>query len=318
MRNKQDELEAQNYDIIGISETWWNESHDWSAGMEGYRLFRRDRRGGGVTLYVRERLDCTALTVSGDVVESLWVRIRGMENKGEVVVGVYYRSPSQDVSTDGLFYRQLGEISGSVALVLMGDFNCPDITWEYHTAVTSRSWKFLKSVGDNFLSQVLREPTRKDALLDLLFVNREGIVGDVLVGGCLGHSDHEMVEFKIFSVMRKQDSRVATLDFRRANFKLFRELLSRVPWESAFEGLGVHECWSVFKQHLLEAQENIGPILVEDGHLTNRDEEKAEAFNAFFLPQSLIIRIVLGLPGPLSRRTMTAGTVTFHLWTLKL
>ncbi|KAK4815141.1 hypothetical protein QYF61_017582 [Mycteria americana] len=27
---------------------------------------------------------------------------------------------------------------------------------------------------------------------------------------------------------------------------------------------------------------NIGPIFVEDGHLTNRNEEKAEAFNAFF------------------------------------
>ena len=49
MRNKQDELEelvsSQSYDVIGISETWWNESHDWSAGMEGYRLFRRDRQG---------------------------------------------------------------------------------------------------------------------------------------------------------------------------------------------------------------------------------------------------------------------------------
>ena len=30
------------------------------------------------------------------------------------------------------------------------------------------------------------------------------------------------------------------------------------------------------------SKENIGLILVEDGHLTNRDEEKAEAFNAFF------------------------------------
>ncbi|KAK4831610.1 hypothetical protein QYF61_018370 [Mycteria americana] len=29
-------------------------------------------------------------------------------------------------------------------------------------------------------------------------------------------------------------------------------------------------------------KENIRPILVDDGHLTNRDEEKAEAFNAFF------------------------------------
>ncbi|PKU28826.1 rna-directed dna polymerase from mobile element jockey-like [Limosa lapponica baueri] len=98
-----------------------------------------------------------------------------MENKGDVVVAVYYQSPSQDDSTDELFYRQFGEISGSVALVLMGDFNFPHINWEYHIAETSRSGKILKFVEDNFLSQVLSEATRKDALLGLLFVNREGL-----------------------------------------------------------------------------------------------------------------------------------------------
>lgn len=124
----------------------------------------------------------------------------------------------------------------------MGDFNFPDINWEYRTAVTSKSGKFLKYVEDNFLSKVRSERTKKDALLDLLFVNREGLVGDVMVGGCCGHSDHKMVEFKIFDVMRKMISRVATLDFKRANFKLLSELVSSVPWESAFEGLGVLEC----------------------------------------------------------------------------
>ena len=109
------------------------------------------------------------------------------------------------------------------------------------------------------MSQVLRKPARKDALIDLLFVN-EGFVGEVMVGSCLGHSDHEMLEFKIFSVMRKKDSRVATLDFRRANFPLFRELFGRVPWDSAVEGLGVDECWSVFKNHLLEAEEQAIPL----------------------------------------------------------
>ncbi|KAK4816487.1 hypothetical protein QYF61_017239 [Mycteria americana] len=91
IRNKQDELEAlvssQSYNIIGISETWWNESHDWSAGTEGYRLFRRDRqgrRGGGVALYVRERFDCTALAISDDVVKSLW----GEDTKGQSSIRV--------------------------------------------------------------------------------------------------------------------------------------------------------------------------------------------------------------------------------------
>lgn len=74
----------------------------------------------------------------------------------------------------------------------MRDSNFPDINWENHPAVTSRPWEVLKFVGGNFSSQVLCESTRKDALLDLLFVTREGLLGDVIVGGCLAHSDQQL------------------------------------------------------------------------------------------------------------------------------
>ena len=47
------------------------------------------------------------------------------------------------------------------------------------------------------LDKLVSEPTREGAPLDLLFVNREGLVGDVMAGGHLGHSDHEMTEFLI-------------------------------------------------------------------------------------------------------------------------
>lgn len=43
-------------------------------------------------------------------------------------------------------------------------------------------------------------------------------------------------------------------------------------------------------------EENIVLILDEDGHLTSSDEEKVEAFNAFF-PQFLILMMELGLLG---------------------
>ena len=43
----------------------------------------------------------------------------------------------------------------------------------------------------------------------------------------------------------------------------------------------------------------IRPIHAEDGHLTNRDEEKAEACNTF-LASFLVILTDPGLPGPLS------------------
>ncbi|GAB0181548.1 hypothetical protein GRJ2_000620100 [Grus japonensis] len=68
MGNKEEELETcaclQDCDLIGITEMWWDGSYDWSVGMEGHRLFRKDRqgrRGEGVTLYVNDQLECMEL-----------------------------------------------------------------------------------------------------------------------------------------------------------------------------------------------------------------------------------------------------------------
>ncbi|KAK4816233.1 hypothetical protein QYF61_013641 [Mycteria americana] len=146
-----EELEAivhqENYDMVAIMETWWDDSHNWSAAMDGYKLFRRDRRGrrgGGVALYVRECLDSLELDDGDDRVECLWVRIRGKANKADIVVGVCYRPPNQDEETDELFYKQLGEASRSLALVLVGDFNLPDVCWKYNTAERKQSRTFLE------------------------------------------------------------------------------------------------------------------------------------------------------------------------------
>ena len=48
---------------------------------------------------------------------------------------------------------------------------------------------------DNFLTQLVSELARGGASLDLLFTDREGLVGRVVVRGCLGLRDHEMIEF---------------------------------------------------------------------------------------------------------------------------
>jgi len=87
---------------------------------------------------------------------------------------------------------------------------------------------------DNFLMQLVRKPMRGAAPLDLLFTNR-GLVGDVEVGGSLGQSDHNMVEFSILGRVRRGNSRTATLDFRRTDFELFRRLVGGVPWGSVLE-----------------------------------------------------------------------------------
>ncbi|CAM2100164.1 unnamed protein product [Caretta caretta] len=103
--------------------------------------------------------------------------------------------------------------------------------------------------------QVLEEPTRGRALLDLLLTNQEELVGEAKVDGNLGGSDHEMVEFRILTQGRKESSRIWTLDFRKADFDSLRELMGRIPWENNMRGKGVPENWLYFKESLLGLQE---------------------------------------------------------------
>ncbi|KAJ7408181.1 mitochondrial fission process protein 1 [Willisornis vidua] len=143
MRSKEEEVEAlaqsERSDIIGISETLGDETCEWSILLNGgYRLFKRDRqgrRGEGVSVCVRERLECMELTVGNGSVESLWVRIKGQTNNVDVIVGVYYRSHSQDDDIDKYFFEELRDTSKSPALVLIGDFNLPEINCEHHTVL---------------------------------------------------------------------------------------------------------------------------------------------------------------------------------------
>ncbi|PKU41434.1 adaptin ear-binding coat-associated protein 1 [Limosa lapponica baueri] len=251
--NKQEELEAtvllERYDIVAITETWWDESHNWSVAIKGYKLFRRDRRGrrgGGVALYVKEWIESEEMSLkpslmSDERVESLWVRIKGQANMRDTVVGIYYRPPDQDGEVDEIFYNQLRVASQSQALVLVRDFNYPDICWKGYTARNIQSKRFFQCIDDNFLTQLVEEPTRREALMDVVLANKEGLVEDSKVEGNLGCSDRGKIEFRIVGSMHKTISRTETLVFKRANFVLFKKLLGEIPWARALEGAMVTE-----------------------------------------------------------------------------
>ena len=91
------------------------------------------------------------------------------------MVGISYKPPNQVEEADGIFCKQLGEVSQSLALVLMGDFNLPGVCWKYNTAERKQSRRFLERVEEKFLTQLLSEPAREGVPLELLFVNREDL-----------------------------------------------------------------------------------------------------------------------------------------------
>ncbi|PKU44319.1 glycerol kinase [Limosa lapponica baueri] len=142
----------------------------------------------------------------------------------------------------------------------MGDFNHPNICWKDNTAGHMKSRKFLECINDNFLLQMIEDPMRKGAVLDLVLTNKEG----------LGCSDCEMAEFKIHRA-RRVCSKLATLAFRRADFGLLRHLIGLVAWEKELEGRGAQESWLAFKDSsLLQAQERCIPKKKKSGKIASR------------------------------------------------
>ena len=128
------------------------------------------------------------------------------------------------------------------------------------TAVTKQFRRFLECEEDSFLRHLVSKPTRGAAPFDLLFTNREGTVGNLMVGSCLGHSDYKMIR-ALFTVRSREVARKTTvLNFYRADFELFRTMVGRIPWETVLKSKGFQEVWTLLKKGILKAQEQSVPL----------------------------------------------------------
>ena len=132
---------------------------------------------------------------------------------------------------------------------------CPDTCWDSGTAGGRQSRRFLESVEDNFLVQVIDGPTRREALLDLVLTGAEESIREVKTGGSLGCSGRALVDFVTWRNAGLAKSRVRTVSSRRANLQLLKELLGGISWETVLKDMGTEQSWQLFKDTLLRVQE---------------------------------------------------------------
>ena len=62
------------------------------------------------------------------------------------------------------------------SLLLMGDFNYPDIDWTISHGQSSSSQHFVDSVEECFFTQHVTEDTCNEALLDLVFTSEPDMI----------------------------------------------------------------------------------------------------------------------------------------------
>ena len=69
--------------------------------------------------------------------------------------GAYYRPSDQAEPVDDAFFLQIQEASQLQALILLGNFNHPDICQKSSTVSCRQSRRQMEFIKDNFLSQLM-------------------------------------------------------------------------------------------------------------------------------------------------------------------
>jgi len=240
-------------DIIAVTESWiQTEVRDFEAefAIPGYAVIKKDRlgrQGGGVLLYVKDTLQPVELAIVGNL-ELLGVDI-GTSPKLRILL--VYRPPHLTADVDETLYEQLSHLMQRRTGIVVGDFNC-HVDWEAGSA-DGEGNRLLQWALDNFLFQEVKEPTRGENILDLIFSTDEDLVTQVVVGECLGTSDHNVVTCTLenLEVPSSERSRGGRPNLRLANFGRFRRELADLPLPA--DG-SVEYLWNQFKDHFLAIQ----------------------------------------------------------------
>jgi len=251
--------------IIGITETWLDSSiKDSEIHLDNYTIFRNDRSvscGGGVLLYIDKSLSCSPCqrleTVNFN--ESLWCLI-SLPANNTLLVGLVYRSPSSNESNNSKLLDIIHTISLQQRfnqLLLIGDFNLPDIVWTNHygsSSPTSFSAKFLDSIQDSFLSQHTTQPTRhhpsqRSSILDLIITNDADNVSNLAHLPPLGSSDHDCLVWQLCcGALHKQNKTTSSYNYFRGDYDSLNSYFTEMDWSSEFDGHDIDHNYNSFVQ----------------------------------------------------------------------
>ena len=163
-------------DILGISETWLNDSVDGEIHFPDYNIFRsdRNRHGGGITTFVRNCLQVTSLSnisVPASLsphCESLWLNVKSPSITYNLVFGCCYRPPRAPTSSLTVTFNFLEVLLSNYRnVIIAGDFNINLLKSNNKTTATSMR----DFITTHSLTQPITLPTRvapsSSTLLDI-------------------------------------------------------------------------------------------------------------------------------------------------------
>lgn len=256
-------LQSSNEDIIGVTETWLNDSiHDAELCQSGFQVFRRDRdynrlhtdRGGGCLLAVREGMAVTRIEkfeTTLDFLEDLWVKVELGHDRFLYICVTYISTVSNRLSyaAQKNLYLKFSEkvienmqcINHDSLVFFMGDYNCPGISWTPTGRVMSPDHVsgagaeiLMDAIALNNLMQFNPVVNTNGSHLDLVFSNIEHDSINIIRSAdpLVDEDDYHPTLLIVVRTEHKHliEKQHKLRNFRKANYESINNKIGNIDW----------------------------------------------------------------------------------------
>jgi len=261
-----------------------------------FRCVREHTLGGGVFIAVSNDYVCTRVPELVTNCEIIWVKLNIVGFKTLYICAYYNPIEGDEVSLSNfdMSIRRICNRSAS-HIWIAGDMNIPGFDWRNNCLKPSCNYpeltrKFVDSLSDSNLTQLITEPTRGASTLDLFITNNETLISKTQV--IPGLSDHEIVyvEGDIKPIIHRQ-KRCEDPFYKKADWEGLRQHMANFT-ESflATDGsdLTADDLWQCFRvelntasgkfiPHKLAKSRNGLPYLTKDIKRLMRKRDKLHA-----------------------------------------
>ena len=278
--NKRDEFlavaEEENPDIIVVTEilpknTRGNPIQLAELQLPQYDSFTNlEDRKRGVCLYVKKHLKAVPnCNLVSTVAESVWCEV-SLKDKDRLLIGGIYRSPNGDDTVDSEVRELLLKASETQNshILIMGDFNYPEIKWEPLRLPNSDAhpaFKFVECLRDCFFYQHVHEPTHVRGtdtpnVLDLIITNEENMVQNINYEAPLGKSHHNVLTFNYHCYTSQQENNTPKFIYHKGDYDSLRK-----EWHENIKiddphGCTVQQLWDQIEKNISDSCHQYIPV----------------------------------------------------------
>ena len=121
---------------------------------------------------------------------------------------------------------------------------------------------FTKTIWDNFLWQLVDQPTKKDHILDLVLTNIPHKISNLEIFDDIICTDHKLIQFYLdLNIPKLNKVSESVFNFKKAQWNELRIALTSAPWDQVFVYDCINTTLSNWTNMFMEIVENYVPKL---------------------------------------------------------